>query len=136
MTTTKDLTIQEALNEANPSRAWSAVQKAKLGDALRGVTKTLTGLTAASAFDLTTITDPDDSTKKLPAALVIQSLRVTAGSAQAGLRQIGDAGATPTTAIATVSADGKTITLEDTATAFIISYVPKEDLTVKLENAS
>ncbi len=138
-TTTQDLTIQTALNEANPSRGWAAVQQAKLGDALAGFTKTLTGLTSLAAQDLTTIDDPDDTSKKLPAALVVQSVRVTAGAATAGPRHVTDAGGTEGApgangpGIATISADGKTITFEAAVTAFVIAYVPKQDLTAKLE---
>jgi hypothetical protein len=133
MTTTQKLSIQGALNEANPSRAWAAVQLAKLGDAMRGFQKTLTGLTAAASFDLTTIDDPDDTSIKLPAALVIGSVRVTAGAAAAGVRQISDAGDTPSATLATLSDDGKTITFEGNVTAFIINYIPKEDLSVDFE---
>lgn len=141
MTTTQDLTIQSALNEANPSRGWAAVQQAKLGDALQGFVKTITGLSDVAAHDLTTIDDPDDTTKKLPAALVVAALRVTAGSAVAGARIVTDAGGTPAAntpatnpiGLATLSADGKTITFEAGVTAFVIHYVPKQDLTAKLE---
>lgn len=133
MTTTADLTIQGALNEANPSRAWAAVQKAKLGDAMRGLQKTIT-ITSAASFDLTTIDDPDDTSKKLPAALVISSLRVVTGTA-AGIRQISDAGDTPSATLATLSDDGKTVTLEAVITVFVINYIPKEDLTANFETA-
>jgi len=131
----KSQTIQEVLNESNPNKLADATALAKLGDAMAGLTKTLTGLTAAAAFDLTAIDDPDVAGAKLPAALVISSVRVTAGAAAAGVRQISDAGDTPTTTLATLSADGKTITFEGNVTAFVISYVPKQDLTASFERA-
>ena len=131
-TATEKLTIQGALNEANPGRAWSAVQKAKLGDTLVGLQKTITIASAASAV-LTDIDDPDDTSKKLPAALVIGSVRVVTGTAT-GRRDVSDAGDTPSATLATLSDDGKTITFEAVITVFRINYIPKEDLTVDFEN--
>jgi len=131
----KSQSIQDVLNEGNANKLADAAAKAKLGDSLAGLTKTLTGLTAAAAFDLTTVDDPDVSGAKLPAALVISSLRVTAGAAAAGIRQISDAGDTPTATLATLSDDGKTITFEGNVTAFIINYVPKQDLSADFERA-
>ena len=131
-TATEKLTIQGALNEANPGRAWAAVQKAKLGDALTGLQKTITIPSGTTAV-LTDIDDPDDASKKLPAALVIGSLRVSTGTAT-GDRQITDAGGTPSTTVASLSDDGKTITFEAAITVFVINYIPKEDLSVDFEN--
>lgn len=139
-TANKDLTIQAALNLGNPNVGWAAMQKAKAGDALQGFQKTLTGLASASSFDLTTLDDPDDVTVKLPAALAVSALRVTAGAAVAGPRLMSDGGDTAAQIgtsgvyIATLSDDGKTITFEAGVTAFVINYVPKQDLTVNLEN--
>ncbi len=109
-TATEKLTIQGALNEANPGRAWSAVQKAKLGDTLVGLQKTITIASAASAV-LTDIDDPDDTSKKLPAALVIGSVRVVTGTAT-GRRDVSDAGDTPSATLATLS-DSRRIDIEN-----------------------
>lgn len=134
MTTTQESTIQSVLNEADPNRLADGLRKAKVGDALQGLQKTLTGLTSLAAQDLTTIDDPDDTSVKLPAALVITGVRVTAGAAAAGARFISDEGSTPSTTVAALSADGKTITFEAAVTAFVIYYVPKQDLTVSFDN--
>jgi hypothetical protein len=140
MTTTQESTIQSVLNEADPNRLADGLRKAKVGDALQGLQKTLTGLTSQAAHDLTTIDDPDDTSVKLPAALIVQSARVTAGAAAAGPRHITDVGGTPGApgangpGIATISADGKTITFEAAVTAFVIYYVPKQDLTAAFDN--
>lgn len=131
----KAQSIQDVLNEGNPNKLPDAVAQAKLGDSLWGLRKTLTGLTAAAAFDLTAIDDPDVAGAKLPAALSVGVLRVTAGAAAAGIRQISDAGDTPSASLATISDDGKTITFEGNVTAFIIHYIPKEDLSADFERA-
>jgi len=130
----KSQTIQDVLNESNPNKLADAAALAKLGDALAGLKKTLTGLTSAASFDLTTIDDPDVSGQKLPAALSISVLRVTAGAAAAGIRQMSDALDTPSATLATLSDDGKTVTFEAGVTGFIIQYVPKQDLTAKFES--
>lgn len=134
MTTTETTTIQKVLNEADPNRLSDALRKAKVGDALQGFQKTLTGLTSQVSHDLTAIDDPDDVSIKLPAVLVVTGLRVTAGAAAAGARFISDAGSTPSTTVAALSVDGKTISFEAAVTAFVIYYVPKQDLTATFEN--
>ena len=134
MTTTESTTIQKVLNEADPNRIADGLRKAVVGDVFAGLQKTITGLTAAASHDLTTIDDPDDTSVKLPAALVIGSCRVTAGAAAAGIRQISDAGDTPSATLATLSDDGKTIAFEGNVSAFIINYVPKQDLSVDFAN--
>jgi len=131
----KSQSIQDVLNESNPNKLADAVAQAKLGDSLAGLAKTLTGLTAASSFDLTTVDDPDNAGEKLPAALIVSALRVTGGAAAAGVRQISDAGDTPSATLATLSADGKTITFEGDVTDFVIYYVPKQDLSAAFERA-
>jgi len=51
------------------------------------------------------------------------SVRVTAGAAAAGPRQVTDAGGTPAAALATLSADGKVLTFEANVTDAELSYI-------------
>ena len=127
-TATETQTIKTTLDAADPNQAWDAMRKAKIGTMLRGKKVTLT-ITSAASFDITTIDDPEDPTKKLPAILSLNILRVTTGTAT-GRRDISDAADTPTATLATLSDDGKTVTFEAVVTVFIIHYVPApaEDL--------
>lgn len=134
MTTTKIETLQRALNDANPNEVADCLKRVKLGNMLNTVKVTATALTSASAFDITTAAVKAasvivglslDSGENLPASNVIQSVRVTAGAAAAGLRQIGDSAATASATVAKVSDDGKTITFEAGVTAFVLTYMPR-----------
>ena len=129
-TATQNQTIKNTIDDSNLNQLASALQKAKLGTILKGKKVTLSGLSAAASFDITTIDDPDITDEKLPAILSLNVLRVTAGAAAAGRRDISDAADTPSATLATLSDDGKTITFEGNVTAFIAHYVPApaEDL--------
>lgn len=139
-TATQVQTIKDTIDTANPSQAWAALQKAKLGTMLAPLKRTFTGLTSAASFDLTQIDGTGEDTgvanANRLAALSITHLRVTAGTAAAGPRHVTDVGGTPGApgangpGIATLSDDGKTITFEAAATAFVIQYIPRasEDL--------
>lgn len=123
-TATETQSIKKTIDNASPNQLADALRKAQLGTTLQGKKVTLTGLTAAASFDVTTIDDPGISGQKLPAILSLNVLRVTAGAAAAGIRQISDAADTPAATLATLSDDGKTITFEGNVTAFIAHYVP------------
>jgi hypothetical protein len=133
-------TVQNALDRAEPAKLADLVRELKLGSMLSPLNVTVTALgTPAAAIDLT---DPATFaaatvnlgspayTKTLPPALMVVALRVVsgAGAAATGVREISDSGDTPTTAIATLSDDGKTLTFEDTVGDFVIVYVPRSDV--------
>ena len=119
-TTTKTNTVADVANSGNLNELSDVAQKVQLGTMLGVTKKTFTGLTSAAAHNLT-----DAAHGSGPAADVISSVRVTAGAAAAGLRQIGDAGATASATVATLSDDGKTVTFEAGVTAFVIVYKAK-----------
>jgi hypothetical protein len=119
-TATVKETLKSALNEANLNKLAEILGAMDLGTMLTPTKLTKTGLTSASSFDITSAALGSN-----PAALAVNILRVTAGTAAAGLRQIGDAGATPSATVATISDDGKTITFEAAVTAFVMEYIPR-----------
>jgi len=120
VTATKVETLKEVLNAANPTNLPDALNQVDIGDMVVPTKITFTGLTSAAAHD---ITDVAHGSRR--AALVLSSVRVTAGAAAAGLRQIGDAAATPSATVAALSDDGKTITFEAGVTAFILVYAAR-----------
>lgn len=119
-TTTKPNTIADVANSGNLNELSDVAQKVQLGTMLGTTKRTFTGLASAAAHNLTDVAHASS-----PAADIISSVRVTAGAAAAGLRQIGDAAATPSATVAALSDDGKTITFEAGVTAFIIVYKAK-----------
>lgn len=152
-TTSADVTKQQELNRGRPDKIATVFQAMKLGNMLAGSVKvTLTGLTAAATFDITTaavraaatISGLDrESSDNLPAIMVVKTLRVTAsGTANSvGSYAVSDSGATalsPTAGanvgLALLSDDGKSLTFPSTVTAFVIEYVPKPavDITTAL----
>jgi hypothetical protein len=134
MTTTKIETLQRALNDANPNEVADCLKRMKLGNMLAPVKATFVGLTSSATQDITTaaakaaatITGMSlDSGENLPAANDIRTLRVTAGAAAAGPRQMTDAGGTASATVAKISDDGKTLTFEAAVTAFVLTYEPR-----------
>lgn len=125
MTTIRE-TLQSALDEANPNKLADALQQVKLGSVLTPVRATFTGLADVAAHDLT-----DAAHGELAPILVPLSVRVTAGTGAVGNRALIDAAGTPAApgangvGLATLSADGKTITFEAGVTAFIVEYLPR-----------
>ena len=107
------LTLKDALNKANISQLATALNSVALGNLLdRAAHKVAIAQTAAVTVVLS------------PPALMIQTLRVTAGAANPGNRQISDAGGTPSATVATISDDGSTLTFEGTVSAALITYIP------------
>lgn len=133
-TATAPQTIKSTLDQASPNQGWDALQKTKLGTMLTPLKRAFTGLVAAASFDLTAIDgtgeDAGVANPNRLAALSISTLRVTAGTAAAASRDVTDVGGTPSASLATISDDGKTITFEANATAFVVTYIPRagEDL--------
>lgn len=123
--------LRNTLDSGNPNNLGDVLALVKLGTALSPIKATFTALASAAAQDITTAAAKAaavrvgidlETGENLPAALVIQSVRVTAGAAAAGPRQLADSGGTPSATVATVSDDGKTITFEAGVTAFVIVY--------------
>ncbi len=106
-------TLQTALNRANPNTLADVLALVDLGTILAPTTKTITQA-AASTMTLT------------PPALCagVCSVRVTTGVAP-GIRQVTDAGGTPSTTVCTLSADGTTLTFEANVQVATVSYVPR-----------
>jgi len=128
-TTTATDTLQNELDKSNPNTIPDALRKIKLGTVLTPLKRTFSGLASAAGHDLTAIdgtgeTAGANNPKRL-AALCINTVRVTAGAAAAGVRMMGDSGATPSSTVGKISDDGKTITFEDTVTGFVIEYIPR-----------
>jgi hypothetical protein len=120
VTATIKETLQAALDKGDLNTVANILGLMKLGTMLTPLKKTFTGLTALATHDLT-----DAAHGSGPAALVVVVLRVVAGSAAAGVRKIGDVGATPDANTVTLSDDGKTFVFEDTVTGFVVEYVPR-----------
>jgi len=119
-TTTKVNTLKEVLTRSLPGEVEDALRKVDIGAMLSPIKKTFTSLASSATHDITDAAHGSSS-----AAMGIFVLRVTAGAASAGLRQVGDAGATPSATVATLSDDGKTITFETTVTGFIVEYLAR-----------
>ena len=146
-TTTADVTLQQILNRANPNQLNAGLLKVKLGNVLGPVKVVVTGLTAASAIDITsaavraaaTITGLDRAAEdNLPAINLVKTLRITASgtSASLGAYIVTDAGGTAivppggasaAVGVALLSDDGKTITFPNTVTAFVLEYMPRPE---------
>lgn len=135
MTTTRDETLQTILNKADPTQISDAFRVVRIGDKLANVQVTVAALASATAVDITTpavkaaitaltgLTLGDDV--NLPAIGVPVSVRVTAGAAAAGPRQITDAGGTASATVALLSDDGTTLTFEAGVTGFVLLYQPR-----------
>jgi hypothetical protein len=121
---TANLTVRDALNEAHPGNFLDLLRKRRqtsasvnpwgFGDFLAGKKSTVTGATASASITLSP-----------PALTGTVQLRITAGAAAAGPRQISDVGATLSATVARLSDDGTTLTIEDTCTGYVVSYVPR-----------
>ena len=101
MTVTANQTLAGALDEANPNKVADALRKVKLGTLLSPLKKTIV------QADAVTVT-------LSPPALVINSVRTTAGSGLAGIYQVGDTDTTEvnsaTLGRCSLSDDGATLT--------------------------
>ncbi|HUK32942.1 MAG TPA: hypothetical protein VLV86_03465 [Vicinamibacterales bacterium] len=107
-------TLKKETNDANPGTIADCLRQIGLGDVLSVQKQDITQ-SSASTMTLS------------PAALVVQSVRVISGAAAAGLRQIGDSGATPSTTVATLSDDGTTLTFEAGVTEAIVVYMQRSN---------
>jgi hypothetical protein len=142
-------TLQNELNNGNPTSVANIIKLMQLGTMLSPIKVTSGTITATAAPVITsaafyagaTVTgvpaaneEPAEAT--LPAILVVRTLRVTASgtAASVGSYIVSDAGGTPTlptggasagVGIATLSDDGTTITFPNTVTAFVLEYVAR-----------
>jgi len=133
MTVTKTETLQEVLERAHPNDLADALRKVG-GKFFAAIKATFVGLTAAAAHDITNAAHKAAATvlgvtletgENLPAMATTPMVRVTAGAAAAGPRIITDSGGTPSATVATLSADGTTLTFEGAVTAFVLEYQPR-----------
>lgn len=124
VTTTKQLTLQQALSDADPDKIADALRQVDLGNMLTKVDETITPAAVSATI---TLSQP---------ALMIQSVRVTSnagGTGTTGTFYVGDAGATPSAAasgkngLCSLSADGTTLTFEGTVAACRIVYIPQSE---------
>lgn len=125
-TTTVPVTLQQTLDVANPVDLADALRKVKLGTLLTPTVYTSGTIGAIAAVPLP-VAQP---------ALVVMSARVLASgtAASVGTYMVGDAGSTPTlptggasagVGIASLSADGSTITFPNTVTSVVVQYLPR-----------
>ena len=142
MTTTKTATLRRVLNDADPTKIADALRLLRFGNRQVNIMVVAASLTAAASFDVTTaaflakctVTGITlDTGENLSAIMNLHTLRVTASgtAASVGTYIVSDASGTPTlptggasagVGIATISADGKTLTFPNTVTAFTFSY--------------
>ncbi len=105
-------TLKSALNRANPNTLADVLAKIDLGTMLDPKT-----VTVAQTAATTIVLDPP--------ALAVFGARVTAGAAASGPRMITDAGGSASATVATLSADGATLTFEGNVTGAVVSYMPR-----------
>lgn len=117
VTATATETIKTALNEANPNKVADALAKIDLGTMLDPIDETIT-IASGTVVNLATAS----VAKK--AAMMVQSVRVVTGTAT-GVRTVGDAGATASTSVVVLSADGTTLTFEAAITVARVVWLPR-----------
>ena len=115
VTATSTPTLGLALEQANPNILADALRKVNLSKMLEPQKLVLSGAAASASVTLD------------PPALLVQSARVTAGAAAAGLRQIGDAAATLSGTVCRLSDDGATLTFEANVTGVIVVYMARSE---------
>lgn len=132
-TTTVSLTAREILDSGNPNKVGNVCKALKVGTQLSKIKATFASMTSAAGQDITTAANKALATvsgitlrtgENLPPIGQIVTCRVTAGTAAAGARFVSDAGATPSTTVATLSDDGKTLTFEAAVTGIVVTYFP------------
>lgn len=114
VTATATPTLGLALEQANPNNIADALRLVNLSKMLEPQK-----LTVSQTAALTVPLDPP--------ALLVQSVRVTAGAAAAGLRQIGDAAASASATVCKLSDDGATLTFEANVTDAIVVYMARSE---------
>lgn len=138
-TSTKTLSLQGALDTAQPNDVPDLLAQLDLGTIFTPLKRTFTGLTAAATYDLTALDATGETTgaanpNRLPANH-IRTLRVTAaGTANTvgsyAITDVAGTVLTPTAGanvgLARLSDDGKVLTFATAdVTAFIVEYMPR-----------
>ena len=125
MTTTADKTLADVLDDANLNNVDRAMAQNKLGTMLTPQKRAVSQVSAA-----TMTLDPPAMG---PATI---TARVTAGAAAAGPRAFTDEGGTPSATLATLSADGTTITFEAAVTDAVVDYLPRSEADITADFAT
>ena len=123
VTTTAAQTINTVLDQADPDLLSDALRQVKLGTLLTPLKETITNATVNAAIVLT---------KPALAVITCRVSDVSGGAGALGDRVVSDSSGTPSAphatgvpAIATLSADGTTITFEGTVKAAVVTYIPR-----------
>lgn len=136
MTTTKETSVQDVINQGNLNDIAEALRLMKAGYALSPIKAIFSGLGSSTTVDITTaaslaacvshvgIVLDTDVQPTLPPIGHVKALRPTTGSAGLLARYMGDAGAAASTTVALLSDDGKTLTFEAAVTGFYLEYYP------------
>jgi hypothetical protein len=109
--------VSDVLDKGDLNRIADCARVAKLGTML-----SKQGSTVVQTAAVTITLDPP---AKGPHSVAV---RVTGGAAAAGPRQVTDHGGTPSATVATLSADGATLTFEGNVTDAVISYDAAPDV--------
>lgn len=143
-TTTEEGTVQSALNKANTNLTADLLAKIKAGFVFSPIKVTVSGATSSATQDIDSddtkanativgISPALDAGVNLPLIGQVLSLRVTAGTADAGDRAVTDSGGsaaakgTNGVGIATLTDDGKTLEFEAAVTGYVITYFPRAE---------
>jgi len=117
------ITLESALDNANPNEIPSALKMLALGTMLGSTVKQTIALAAVAAA--VTLDPPALG----PAFVACRVSSVVGGAGAAGVRAVTDAGGTPGApgangpGLATLSDDGKTLTFENTIKEVVVSYI-------------
>lgn len=120
VTATRAQSMKEVVNQGDPAKVVSSLQKAKFGDMMELVDETIT-IPSGTTLNLLTAS----AAKRK--ALTLQSVRVVTGTAT-GLRQIGDAGATPSATVVAYNPATGILTFEAAITVARVVWVPAADV--------
>ena len=146
-TVTRIETTEQVLKKSDPNEVADALRKVDLGTMLTPRVVTFASLSSSAAVDITTAASkaaatvspalPDNDPTLPPIGTLIAG-RITAGTAHTNPFIVTDAGGTPQdpasgVSVATLSADGKTLTFGAAVTGFVLQYLPRPatDLTAK-----
>jgi hypothetical protein len=122
MTTTAADTIQNTLNEANPTDLPDAIAKLEFGDMLLTRKEAIVQVASATVALATAASALSPFRRGVQPGVMV---RVTGGAAAAGARLVTDVGGTPSATVCTLSDDGKTLVFENTVTDVVIAGQPR-----------
>lgn len=135
---TDSQSILAVLQSANPNTLPDMLRLQRVDRMFQPISATCT-ITSGTSIDLTTLrvvasgagavvssNSPIELGELLPPIRYLRSLRVVTGTAT-GARAITDAAGTPSTTLATLSEDGKTLTFEAAITVFLLVFYGASD---------